>query len=120
MCKKMLPEGSPRALRHACELHEPIGDGVVPSLYAAQLAWWLNFFPPERFLVLPSSGSRELKAAAEVLSIVRCMLRVDRFVVPVAGCAAVGPRVRLSALRMPCRCEDLQCINASCVCAPLQ
>ena len=31
---------------------------VAYGHYAAQLAWWLNFFPPERFLLLNSEDLR--------------------------------------------------------------
>jgi hypothetical protein len=30
-------------------------NAVDVSNYAAQIAWWLNFFPPERFMVISSS-----------------------------------------------------------------
>ena len=36
------------------------------SLYAAQLVWWLRFFPPERFLVLPTAKLRETKTSLQV------------------------------------------------------
>lgn len=44
--------------------------GSVPmvhtGLYAAQIAWWLAFFPPERFLILTSSELRDPTSAVLV------------------------------------------------------
>ena len=45
-----------------------IHDPILPSLYAAQLAWWLRFFPPERFLVLPSTRVHDKATAMKVRS----------------------------------------------------
>lgn len=36
------------------------------SLYAAQIAWWLSFFPPDRFLILKSSDLHDPDGAMEV------------------------------------------------------
>jgi hypothetical protein len=41
-------------------------DPLDVSNYAAQLAWWLSFFPAERFLVLPSSALRNSAKQTEV------------------------------------------------------
>jgi hypothetical protein len=41
-----------------CQQH--FGFGMLDvGQYAAQLAWWLNFFPPERFLVVSSLELRD-------------------------------------------------------------
>jgi hypothetical protein len=36
------------------------------SLYAAQIAWWLSFFPPDRFLFLMSKDLQDPDGAMEV------------------------------------------------------
>lgn len=36
------------------------------GLYAVQIAWWLAFFPPERFLILTSSELRDPTSAVQV------------------------------------------------------
>jgi hypothetical protein len=38
------------------------------SLYAAQIAWWLSFFPPDRFLFLMSKDLHSPDGAMEVCS----------------------------------------------------
>jgi hypothetical protein len=38
------------------------------SNYAAQLAWWLNFFSPDRFLIVSSQELREKKTRLKVLT----------------------------------------------------
>lgn len=39
---------------------------VHVSYYAPQIAWWLAFFPPERFLVFTSQQLREPQQQLEV------------------------------------------------------
>jgi hypothetical protein len=39
---------------------------IDQSKYAAQLAWWLLFFPPERFLIVSSWQLRDPYEAAKV------------------------------------------------------
>ena len=39
---------------------------MVSSAVAAQLAWWLSFFPPDRFLILLSSELRDRATATAV------------------------------------------------------
>ena len=65
-CRQLLPRDQPE-LQRQCATQLGIGDPLVPSLYAPQLAWWLTFFPPERFLVLPSVSSRDAAGGAKVL-----------------------------------------------------
>jgi hypothetical protein len=36
------------------------------SNYAAQIGWWLNFFPPERFVVVSSLELRDGRGRIEV------------------------------------------------------
>ena len=38
------------------------------SNYAAQLAWWLSFFPPERFIVVSSLELRHQESRLKVRS----------------------------------------------------
>lgn len=56
------------------EARATLGCGAAPKLmtfvqyssYAAQLAWWLAFFPPEQFLILTSSELRDPSQRAQV------------------------------------------------------
>jgi hypothetical protein len=61
--------------RRVASLPDPPFDCSKPGygfmdhgLYAAQLAWWLQFFPPEHFLIVPSA---ELWDEAERLEVRR-------------------------------------------------
>lgn len=52
------------------EAHRGCNPPSVPtthvSYYAAQLAWWLAFFPPERFLILTSTELHSPDSQLEV------------------------------------------------------
>ena len=39
---------------------------IAIGSYAAQLAWWLRFFPAERFLVVPSAATHDAANATRV------------------------------------------------------
>lgn len=39
---------------------------VDVSNYAAQIGWWLNFFAPDRFIVISSADLRSNKSQVEV------------------------------------------------------
>lgn len=64
----------PKLCKHLAEPElEVLGGCPVASvpmihtgLYAVQIAWWLSFFPPERFLILSSSELRDPAAAVKV------------------------------------------------------
>eukprot|EP00892_Ulva_mutabilis_P011466 jgi/Ulvmu1/8692/UM047_0032.1 len=66
--------------RHACERLGVSPEacrslsGVHPaflSYYAAQIAWWLSFFPPERFLIITSQQLHDPKQQVQVLNRIR-------------------------------------------------
>ena len=77
----------------ACD--DPAGfDPIDVSMYAPQLAWWLSFFPPERFLVLPSS-----------------LLHDPAQQVQVRAAALLGQRIWYKRVLAPsCRLFHAQCI----------
>lgn len=69
-------EASPPEVREAFRGCSP------PSLptthvayYAAQLAWWLAFFPPERFLILTSSELHSREQQLQVRPACRALVR---------------------------------------------
>jgi hypothetical protein len=43
------------------------------SNYAAQLAWWLAFFPPERFIVVSSQELRNEESRIKVMPTCACI-----------------------------------------------
>ena len=45
---------------------QPTNGFVDQGLYAAQLAWWLRWFPPDRFLVLSTTELRHPRSAVNV------------------------------------------------------
>lgn len=45
---------------------EPAHRFLDHGLYAAQLAWWLRFFPPEQFRVISSRRLRDPEARVQV------------------------------------------------------
>ena len=72
-CTKLLRDPAAQKL---CSESPAMRDVVSPGIYAPQLAWWLNFFPAERFFVIPSSQTRDPRTATQVRcqSAVRCCL----------------------------------------------
>jgi hypothetical protein len=46
-------------------------NGVLVGFYAAQLAWWLSFFPPDRFLLVTSQELHDPDTALQVWQL-RC------------------------------------------------
>lgn len=55
-----------RQLLEQCNQH--FGFGMLSvSNYAAQLAWWLNFFTPDRFLIISSQELRDEESSMKVL-----------------------------------------------------
>lgn len=55
-----------RKLFKQCDGHFGFGK-VSVSNYAAQLAWWLNFFSPDRFLIVSSDVLRDKDSSLQVL-----------------------------------------------------
>lgn len=53
-----------------CEVHKVPHIPQLPvlqyGLYAAQLSWWLSFFPPERFMILRQEDTKDPEKALEV------------------------------------------------------
>lgn len=65
--------------------------------YASKLAWWLAFFPPERFLIVTSQQLRAPGGRVRV----RCALA--------ARCANCPPALVLSTTARPSALADMLC-----------
>lgn len=63
-----------RQLLEQCNQHFGFG-ALSVSNYAPQLAWWLNFFTPDRFLIISSQELRDEDNRMKV----RCEVAVAQF-----------------------------------------
>ena len=60
-----------RQLLQQCNNHFGFG-ALSVSNYAAQLAWWLNFFTPDRFLIISSRELRDEENRLKVRLLENC------------------------------------------------
>jgi hypothetical protein len=53
--------------------------GLQYGLYAAQIAWWLSFFPPERFMIIRQEDTKDRDRAVTVRrSLTAVLCHVER------------------------------------------
>eukprot|EP00892_Ulva_mutabilis_P001536 jgi/Ulvmu1/11383/UM075_0045.1 len=123
-CRTQLP--APDRGRIGCDLEPKLLTFVQYSSYAAQIAWWLAFFPPEQFLILTiaelRNPARRVEALNRVLAHARLpqaqrftadMVRsVKGFHTGYAGHRNPAVRVGIAGLRQHMRkpVEDLQAL----------